>query len=103
VLEDGESHWDKYHPINLEPNSRIARAMQTVSPKKSHSFHHQALNVLAKNLTVTGRAPDNTVEAVEHISAKWIVGVQWHPEDDADTESDQQNLFNGFIKAILSA
>jgi putative glutamine amidotransferase len=49
---------------------------------------------------VTGRAPDNTVEAVEHISAKWIVGVQWHPEDDADTESDQQNLFNGFIKAI---
>ena len=74
--------------------------MQTVSPKKSHSFHHQALDVIAKNLTVTGRAPDNTVEAVEHISAKWIVGVQWHPEDDADTEMDQQNLFNGFIKAI---
>ena len=100
LLEDGESHWDKYHPINLEPNSRIAKAMQTVSPKKSHSFHHQALDVVAKNLTVTGRAPDNTVEAVEHISAKWIVGVQWHPEDDADTESDQQNLFNGFIRAI---
>ena len=100
VLEDGEAHWNTYHEIVLTADSRVARAMKTTSPKKSHSFHHQALDMVAKDLIVTGRATDNTVEAVEHASAKWIVAVQWHPEDDAKTEPDQQNLFDGFIDAI---
>jgi putative glutamine amidotransferase len=99
VLADGESHWDKHHEINLEPNSRVAKAMKTNSPKQSHSYHHQAIDTLAPDLIVTGRAPDQTIEAVEHNTKKWIVGVQWHPEDDADTEPDQQNLFNGFVNA----
>jgi putative glutamine amidotransferase len=76
--------------------------MKTTSPKRSHSFHHQALDRVATDLIVTGRAADNTVEAVEHASAKWIVGVQWHPEDDALNEVDQQNLFEGFIDAARS-
>ena len=97
VLTDGESHWDKYHEINLEPNSRVAKAMKTVAPKQSHSFHHQAIDKLAPGLVVTGRAPDQTIEAVELNAKKWIVGVQWHPEDDAETETDQQNLFNEFV------
>ena len=103
VLADGESHWNTYHEIKLEPTSKIAEAMKTSSPKKSHSYHHQAIDLLAPGLVVTGRAPDQSIEAVEHVSAKWIVGVQWHPEDDADTETDQQNLFNGFVKAIKSS
>ena len=100
VLEDGEAHWNTYHEIVLTADSRVARAMKTTSPKRSHSFHHQALDKVANDLVVTGCAEDNTVEAVEHKSAHWIVGVQWHPEDDAKTEPDQQNLFDGFIEAI---
>ena len=73
--------------------------MSTTSPNRSHSFHHQALNKIADDLAVTGRALDGTVEAVEHKSAKWIVGVQWHPEDDAAIEPEQQNLFAAFVKA----
>lgn len=99
VLDDGETHWNTYHEIVLTADSRVARAMKTTSPKRSHSFHHQALDKVANDLRVTGRAADNTVEAVEHASAKWIVGVQWHPEDDASTEPDQQKLFDGFIEA----
>ena len=102
VLDDGESHWDKYHEIKLEPTSRVAKAMKTNSPKQSHSYHHQAIDTLAPGLIVAGRAPDQTIEAVEHSSKKWIVGVQWHPEDDADTQIDQQNLFNGFVQAIVA-
>ncbi|MFM8721184.1 MAG: gamma-glutamyl-gamma-aminobutyrate hydrolase family protein, partial [Acidimicrobiaceae bacterium] len=29
VLDDGESHWDKYHEIKLEATSRVAKAMKT--------------------------------------------------------------------------
>jgi len=100
LLTDSESHWDTYHEITLEPGSKIAKAMKTTSPKNSHSYHHQALDKVAPNLVVSGRAADKTVEAVEHATAKWIIGVQWHPEDDAASEPDQQNLFDGFVESM---
>jgi gamma-glutamyl-gamma-aminobutyrate hydrolase PuuD len=30
---------------------------------------------------VTGRAADGLVEAVELTGSRWVVGVQWHPEE----------------------
>ena len=39
-------------------------------------------------------------EAIESTTATWCVAVQWHPEDDAAIEIDQQNLFNGFIDSL---
>jgi len=101
VLSDRESHWNTYHPISLTRGSRVARAMQTERPQQSHSYHHQALKDVAPSLVVTGRAPDGVVEAVEHQSCRWIVGVQWHPEDDADIVNCQQQLFVSFVLAIV--
>jgi putative glutamine amidotransferase len=97
VLSDRESHWDTYHPVTLTAGSRLALAMDTTSPQRCHSFHHQALHDVAPGLTVVARAPDSTIEAVEHQDARWIVGVQWHPEDDAAATIDQQKLFDGFV------
>jgi putative glutamine amidotransferase len=99
VLEDRESHWNTYHPIALDAQSRVARAMLTESPTRSHSFHHQALKVVAAGLRVVGQAPDRVIEAVEHESCAWVVGVQWHPEDDAANEREQQGLFDGLVAA----
>ncbi|NCZ88931.1 MAG: gamma-glutamyl-gamma-aminobutyrate hydrolase family protein, partial [Actinobacteria bacterium] len=82
-----------YHPISLDAQSRVARTMETESPTRSHSFHHQALKTIATGLHVVGRAPDGIIEAVEHESCRWVVGVQWHPEDDAASEREQQGLF----------
>jgi putative glutamine amidotransferase len=44
-----------------------------------NSFHHQAVNSLGRDLRVSGRASDGTIEAVEHRDLP-LVGVQWHPE-----------------------
>jgi len=99
VLSDRESHWNTYHPISLSSGSRVARAMQTECPQQSHSYHHQALKEIAPSLVVTGRAPDGVIEAVEHESCRFAVGVQWHPEDDAAHIGDQQRLFDAFVTA----
>lgn len=103
VLSDRESHWDTYHPIDLRPGSRIATAMGTLSPERSHSFHHQALKTIAADLQVVGRAPDGVVEAVEHKHCRWVVGVQWHPEDDASNSAVQQRLFDTLCAAAVGA
>ena len=98
VLSDRESHWDTYHPVSLVRGSRVAIAISSLSPEKSHSFHHQAIKQLAPELVVAGSAPDGVIEAVEHRSCKWVVGVQWHPEDDAADTRDQQLLFDAFVQ-----
>ena len=58
-------------------------------------YHHQALEVVADALRITASAADGTVEAVETISGGWVLGVQFHPEQNLD----DLRLFSGFIDA----
>ena len=101
LLGDGSAHWDLYHTIDLEPGSRLAAAMGTVSFASGHSWHHQSVDRLGDGLVATGRAPDGVVEAVEHEGRRWVVGVQWHPEDDAESSAEQQRVFDAFVAAVV--
>jgi putative glutamine amidotransferase len=95
-LETTQEHRDTMHSVSMASRSRIAKAMGTTEPLV-HSFHHQAIDRLADQLTVVGTFHDGTIEAVEHVSASWVVGVQWHPEDTAANDSTQQGLFNALV------
>jgi putative glutamine amidotransferase len=53
---------------------------------KAHCHHHQALDTVADGLTVVGTADDGTIEAVESPDRDFIVGVQWHPEENTDDD-----------------
>lgn len=68
--------------VTLEPGSRVGAAVGASTTVLCH--HHQAIGRLADGLVVTGRAADGTVEAVELDRAPFVVGVQWHPEQDRD-------------------
>ncbi|MDI9951376.1 gamma-glutamyl-gamma-aminobutyrate hydrolase family protein [Rhodococcus sp. IEGM 1305] len=59
--------------------------------------HHQAVGEVGEGLRVTARGLDGVVEAVEHES-KWIVGVQWHPEDTDGSAEDRTALFRAFVQ-----
>jgi putative glutamine amidotransferase len=52
-----------------------------------NSRHHQILNRIAPEFTVSATAPDGVVEAIESVDGdRYLLGVQWHPEmtpDDA--------------------
>lgn len=45
-------------------------------------YHHQAVDKVAPGLVVTGTADDGTVEAVELPGPRFVLAVQWHPEQD---------------------
>lgn len=83
------------HAVELKPDSRVARAMGSSRPSCS-SYHHQGIDRLAPDLVATGWAADGLVEAAE-LESGWAVGVQWHPEDTAATDGDQQRLFEAFV------
>lgn len=67
--------------VTLEPGSRVGAAVGLSATVRCH--HHQAIDRLADGLVVTGRAEDGTIEAVELDGFPFVVGVQWHPEQDA--------------------
>ncbi len=92
-----EAHWLAHHPVRLEAGSRIAKAVGHELIAKCHCVHHQALDRVADGLTVVGRTTDGIVHACELDSANWVVATQWHPEDTADTDAEQQAIFQGLI------
>jgi putative glutamine amidotransferase len=62
-------------------------------------YHHQAIDRVADGLTVIARAHEGHVEAVRIDSPGWAFGVQWHPEDNYDTEPGQLEIVKRFVRA----
>lgn len=92
-----EDHWKRFTEVSLEAGSRIAKAMGTESPSRCHCVHHQALDRLGDGLRVVGHG-DGMIHAVELDAARWIVGTQWHPEDSAAADPQQQSLFDDLVR-----
>jgi putative glutamine amidotransferase len=97
----GVDHRHRVHSVELEPDSLVARAVDTAKAEAS-CFHHQRVERLGDGLRVTARADDGTVEALElDAPASWFVAVQWHPEDTAGQDPCQQGLFDGLVEAAI--
>jgi putative glutamine amidotransferase len=93
----GDPYNLRAHPIELDPDSRVARWLGT--PKlQVNSLHHQAVKKVAPGLRVTGRAPDGVVEAIESADDRFRVGVQFHPEL-LDDDARMLNLFKAFVES----
>jgi len=66
-----------------------------------NSRHHQAVRTVANNLRVSAFDPeDRTIEALEHPGRRFVLAVQWHPEDQARIDPDQLNIFRSFGVAV---
>ncbi|KYC79799.1 MULTISPECIES: gamma-glutamyl-gamma-aminobutyrate hydrolase family protein [Heyndrickxia] len=65
---------------------------------KVNSFHHQAVRTVKAPLMVSARAPDGIIEAVENRNARFMIGVQWHPEALAAIKDPVSlKIFSAFI------
>ncbi|OKI89453.1 gamma-glutamyl-gamma-aminobutyrate hydrolase family protein [Micromonospora sp. CB01531] len=69
------------HPVRFAPGSLAAAVMGGVD--RVNSYHHQGV-ADPGSLTATGWADDGVVEAVEDPGRRFLLGVQWHPENDKD-------------------
>lgn len=45
-----------------------------------NSIHHQAVRASGRHFSVSAKAPDGVIEAIESSEFKPFIGVQWHPE-----------------------
>lgn len=88
------------HPVTIEPGSRLAGILGA-GAVTVNSRHHQAIERVAGGLTVTARARDGIIEAVELPGEPFVVAVQWHPEDRVGYSDADKALFRAFAEAVL--
>jgi putative glutamine amidotransferase len=89
------------HPIQVEADSRLGRVLGATRVQVN-SMHHQGIKRLAVGLRVTAVAPDGLIEALETTEGQYLVGVQWHPEELAESHPGMQRLFTDFIAAACA-
>lgn len=79
--------------VKLAADSTLAAIFGDTTSVRCH--HHQAADTPAPALTVVGRATDGTTEAVELPGRDFVLGVQWHPEENPDDD----RLFAALVAA----
>lgn len=85
------------HPVDVAPGTRL-HAITGERAISVNSRHHQAIEEPAPGLAVSATAPDGVVEAVEVPEGRWLVAVQWHPENLAG-DGPSERLFAEFVRA----
>jgi putative glutamine amidotransferase len=90
------------HPIQIVPRTRLAQIAGPELLTMVNSRHHQAVDRVGDGLLVSATDPeDGVVEAVELPGKRFVIGVQWHPENQlAARDSISAKLFQAFLDAV---
>jgi putative glutamine amidotransferase len=84
------------HAARIDGKSRLGQIIGASSTDVC-SWHHQAIDVVGRELTPVAWAADGVIEAVEHTLHPWCFAVQWHPEMQMD-EAPQKKIFEALVQ-----
>ena len=88
------------HEIIIEKGTRLDNIMQ--GETRVNSFHHQAVDKLGKDLMISAYSTqDHVIEAFESTNNRFILCVQWHPEE-LIKNSSHKRLFEELVKQSQS-
>jgi len=85
------------HAIRIEQGTLLHK----VTGKKKiwvNSKHHQAVKDVAPGFRIGALSEDGIIEAIEHPSKRFVLGVQWHPEGTFREDMYSKKLFRAFIR-----
>jgi putative glutamine amidotransferase len=89
------------HSIEIVPG-KLARIAGSKLRRDVNSRHHQSVSRVGEGLVVCARDPwDGVIEAIERPDRRFVVGVQWHPENQIAAEDGiARRLFQAFANAL---
>jgi putative glutamine amidotransferase len=93
-----DEHWMREHSVKLVERSIIADIVGDTHLDHCHSVHHQGIAELGDGLVPIGYSEDGQLEAVELPTKTWVVGLQWHPEDTATRQPQQQAIYDELVR-----
>lgn len=90
------------HSVRLTPGGMLATLIGSAEIMVN-SLHSQGIDQPAPGLQVEATAPDSQIEAVTLPQARFVLGVQWHPEYKVLENPVSLALFSAFGKACAAA
>lgn len=87
--------------VTLDPASELSRTLGC-ERCKVNSLHRQAVDRPGRGLTVVAHDLDGIAQGIEDVSARFRLGVQWHPEYLA-WQARQRRLFAALAAAARGA
>lgn len=90
-----------YHSVKIEEDSRLFNIFNT-KELNVNSFHHQAIKKVGTDLKTVAFSSDGIIEAVESTGERFLVAVQWHPEDLTKKYSEFLKIFEVFVHSAKS-
>ena len=89
------------HTVDVKPDTILARVVgQENIPVNSR--HHQAVDQMGPGVLATGLSEDGITEAIEYPARRFVLGIQWHPEDRIDISTTDRAIFEAFAKEVGS-
>ena len=95
ILKDIDNHLNKMHIVIVSKDSLLHRIVGE-DRILVNSRHKSAIK--DTDLCVSGRSDDGIIEAIEDNTRRFFLGVQWHPENMYDLDSNSRKIFDYFIK-----
>ncbi|WP_217589618.1 gamma-glutamyl-gamma-aminobutyrate hydrolase family protein [Lentibacillus saliphilus] len=87
------------HFVDVSPGS-LLHQLTGRDRVRVNSRHHQANRSVKQPLKTSGTASDLIIEAVESETHRFVLGVQWHPENMlANGDEPSERIYRGFINA----
>jgi putative glutamine amidotransferase len=86
------------HPVTVRAGTRLSEIAGS-RQIDVNSRHHQAVEHPAADFVVNATAPDGVIEGLEARDGRWLVAVQWHPENLHDDPASKR-LFREFVEQV---
>ena len=95
--EDAPRRQRSVHNVEVKPDTILARVVGQDSIAVN-SRHHQAVDQMGSGVISSGVSEDGIIEAIEYPTRRFVLGVQWHPEDRIEIGPADRALFEEFAK-----
>ena len=86
------------HEVMVHAGTKLAEVLGC-ERKQVNSRHHQAVKRVGEGLRVSAVAEDGVVEGIELPEARFVLGVQRHPEDRVGRDGADASLFSSLLQA----
>ena len=86
---------DYVHSVNINKGTLLYDIIgkDTIRVNSRHSYKVKSVN----DLIVSAISEDGIIEAIEYKDKKFVVGIQWHPENMCDYDDAANKIFERFI------
>ena len=88
---------DYVHSVTIKEGTLLYDIIgkTTINVNSRHSYKVKNVN----NLVISAISEDGIIEGVERSDKKFIIGIQWHPENMCTYDTDANKIFDRFLEA----